>query len=65
MTPEDNTARPEERSRGFRFTLLREVKRILACRFHLVFLLVLPILGFAAMLLIFHRAPARLAWTCC
>jgi ABC-2 type transport system permease protein len=59
VTPEGKTARPEERARGFRFTLLREVKRILACRFNLVFLLVLPLLGFAAMLLIFHQEVIR------
>jgi len=58
MTTTINAARPQ-RSRGFRFTFWREVKRIVACRFNLVFLLVLPGLGFAAMLLIFHREVIR------
>ncbi len=51
-------ARPKQ-PKGFRFTFWREVKRIVACRFNLVFLLVLPSLGFAAMLLIFHREVIR------
>lgn len=58
MTAADNAPRPEP-ARGFRFTFWREVKRIVACRFNLVFLLVLPSLGFAAMLLIFHREVIR------
>ena len=48
-----------EHARGFRFTFLREVKRILACRFNLIFLFGLPSLAFAAMLLIFHREVIR------
>lgn len=58
MTTTGN-ATPLQRSRGFRFTFWREVKRIVACRFNLVFLLVLPSLGFATMLLIFHREVIR------
>lgn len=58
MTTDGNTPRPGP-PRGFRFTFWREVKRIVACRFNLVFLFVLPSLGFAAMLLIFQHEVIR------
>lgn len=51
--------RPQPQPRGFRYTVRREWKRILSCRFNTVFLVVLPTIGFAAMLLIFHRQVVR------
>jgi ABC-2 type transport system permease protein len=51
--------RPPIHPRGFAFTVRRELKRILSCRFHVVFLILLPCLGFATMLLIFQRELVR------
>ena len=51
--------RPAPQPRGFLFTVRRELKRILANRFHLVFLILLPSVGFATMLLIFQRELVR------
>jgi len=50
---------PRLARQAWRFTVGRECKRIVKQRFNLVFLVVLPSLGFAAMLLIFQRQVVR------
>lgn len=50
---------PRSTRQAWRVSVGRELKRIAGNRFNLVFLVVLPILGFAVMLLIFQRQVVR------